>query len=369
MALPPFHLERYFARYEFTARHLLSSSDCETWTVAELLALEPGGQGRLERLRLGYTESAGDPELRQAIAGIYQSVGPGDVLVHAGAEEAIFTFMHVALEPGHHLIVHAPAYQSLYAVAEARGVEVSRWQGSEDDGWSLDPDALAALVQKETKAVVVNCPHNPTGYLMDRERFDAVVEISRRHGLLLFSDEVYRELEHDPAARLPAACDVYERAVSLGVMSKTYGLAGLRLGWVATRDAGLLRKMAGFKDYLTICNPAPSELLARIALAHRHELAERNRRIVLDNLAAADRFFARHRDVFGWRRPSAGPVAFVRLLTAGAQAFCDRAVREASVLLLPSTVFEAGDEHVRFGFGRKDFAEGLAALGGWLGDS
>ena len=236
MTLPPFHLERYFARYEFTARHLLSSSDCETWTVAELLALEPGGQGRLERLRLGYTESAGDPELRQAIAGIYQSVGPGDVLVHAGAEEAIFTFMHVALEPGHHLIVHAPAYQSLYAVAEARGVEVSRWQGSEDDGWSLDPDALAALVQKETKAVVVNCPHNPTGYLMDRERFDAVVEISRRHGLLLFSDEVYRELEHDPAARLPAACDVYERAVSLGVMSKTYGLAGLRIGWLATHE-------------------------------------------------------------------------------------------------------------------------------------
>lgn len=127
--------------------------------------------------------------------------------------------------------------------------------------------------------------------------------------------------------------------------------------------------MAGFKDYLTICNPAPSELLAKVALAHRHELAERNRRIVLDNLDEADRFFARHRDVFDWHRPQAGPVAFVRLRAAGAQDFCDRVVREASVLLLPSTVFEAGDEHVRFGFGRKDFAEGLAALGRWLGAS
>lgn len=366
MTLPPFRLERWFARWEFSVRHLLSSSDCESWTVAELLELEPGAREELECLGLGYTESSGDPALRRAIAAIYGAVQPEHVLVHAGAEEGIFSFMHVALEPGDHLVAHAPGYQSLYSVAESRGIHVARWVGDEERGWSLDPDDLERLVGPKTKAVVLNCPHNPTGYLMDRERFDAVVAICRKHGLVLFSDEVYRELEFHVEDRLPAACDVYERAVSLGVTSKTYGLPGLRIGWIATRDRKLLEAQAGFKDYLTICNSAPSELLARVALKHRETLAARNRRIVLENLQSADRFFARHGDRFRWRRPDAGPVAFVGVRGGGAEAFCRRVVEEAGVLLLPSTVFDAGDAHARFGLGRRSFAEALAALEDWL---
>ncbi|WP_119461946.1 aminotransferase class I/II-fold pyridoxal phosphate-dependent enzyme [Rhodospirillaceae bacterium SYSU D60014] len=357
-----FKLERYFARYEFSTKYLLSSSDCESVTVADLLTLEPNAREDFDRLWLGYTESHGDPALRQTVSALYDTVSADEVLIHTGAEEAIFAFMNVVLQPGDHIIVHAPAYQSLHEIARTIGAEVTEWRADEQDGWSLDPEALRQAIRGNTKAIVLNCPHNPTGYLMDRERFSTVVAVARAHGLYLFSDEVYRELEHDPADRLPAACDLYERAVSLGVMSKTYGLPGLRIGWIATKDATLYNAMAGFKDYLTICNSAPSEFLARLALQHRRMLAERSRRIVLDNLDLLDGFFDRQQHLFAWQRPEAGPIAFPRLLTGGAEAFCKRIVEQAGVLLLPSTLYDAGDSHIRFGFGRKNLPEAVEHL-------
>ncbi len=362
MTLAPFKIERYFAEHEFSTRYLLSSSDCEAMTIAELLAYEDGSERAFRDHWLGYTESQGAPELRRAIAGLYDSITERDVLVHAGAEEGIFAFMNVALAPGDHAVVHAPCYQSLKEVARGRGVEVTDWSANPDDAWSLDPNDLARAIKPNTKALVLNCPHNPTGYLLPRDRLDAVVEVARRHGLTLFCDEVYRELEHDPADRLPAACDLYERAVSLGVLSKTYGLPGLRIGWIATRDRALYARIAAFKDYLTICNSAPSEFLARIALAHRTTVAERNRRIVLDNLEVLDEFFARHVNRFVWHRPKAGPIAFPALLDGGAEAFCRKALEQAQVLLLPSTVYDAGDRHFRIGFGRRNLPQAVAQL-------
>ncbi len=239
MTPSPFQLERYFAVHEFTARYLLCSSDPESMSITDLLAFEPGSVEGLGRLRLGYTEYPGGPELRQEIATLYESI---DI---------------------ENLIVHMTGYQSHYSIAEAAGVSVSPWLARESEDWDLDPDELEKLVRPETKALLICAPHNPTGYLPERERFDAIVEFARRHGLWLFSDEVYRGLEHDPAARLPATCDAYEKAVSLGALSKSHGLAGLRVGWVATRDRDVLAAMSTFKDYLTICNSAPSESISR----------------------------------------------------------------------------------------------------------
>ncbi|MEM8961016.1 MAG: aminotransferase class I/II-fold pyridoxal phosphate-dependent enzyme [Acidobacteriota bacterium] len=372
MSLPPFVLERYFARYEFDVPFLLGSSDCESMTIGELLAFGSGKQndpsaGQLfNDLSLGYTESAGHPELRAEIARIYETVDASDVLVHSGAEEAIYTFMHATLSPGDHVVAHAPAYQSLHSIAASIGVEVTSWRAREEEGWALDPDELAASLRPTTRVVVLNCPHNPTGYLMDRERFDVVVEIVRRHGAWLFSDEVYRELEYRDDDRLPAACDVYERAVSLGVMSKTYGLPGLRIGWLASRDRDVLTRVAEIKDYLTICASAPSEFLATVALRQRLALADRSRELVLANLEHADAFFARWSGRFTWRRPDAGPIAFVRLREGGSGAFAKRVAEEAGVMLVPSTVYDAGDEHLRFGFGRQNCRQALDRLDAYL---
>lgn len=358
----PFKIERYFARYEFTTRYLLCASDCEAMTLDELLAYEPGAAEAFGGHWLGYTESLGDPELRAAIAAHYAGIGPEQVLVHSGAEEAIFSFMNCALEAGDQVIVHSPCYQSLQEVARALGAEVLPWPADPVRGWSLDPERLEPLITPRTKAVVVNCPHNPTGYLMPAEQQAALIETARRHGLWLFSDEVYRGLEYHPAERLPAACEAYERAVSLGVLSKTYGLPGLRIGWIATRDAEIFARMAAFKDYLTICNAAPSEFLARIALRHHEAIAARNRAIVRDNLALLDGFFERRSERFAWVRPRAGAIAFPEHRPGGIEALSQKLAAEAEVLLLPGGVYDAGDSHFRLGFGRRNFAKGLAAL-------
>lgn len=367
MDLRPFALERWFARHEFTARFLLGSSDPESMRVSDLLALEPGAETRLRDVWLGYTENAGSPELREAIAGLHEAAGADDVVVFTGSEEPIFAYMHVALRPGDHVVVHAPCYQSHAELARAAGADVSFWTGDPARGWALDPNELRKLLRPTTRLVVLTTPHNPTGFHLDRRTWEEIVAIVRAHGAWLFSDEVYRGLEHEPAERLPRAVDVYERGISLDGLSKSYGLAGMRLGWLALRDRTLRERILAFKDYLTMCNAAPSEFLGAIAVRHTAALQARSRARLVANLDLLDAFMARHRDLFEWRRPRAGSVAFAHHLGGSAEDFCDRAVAEAGVMLVPSTKFDAGDAHVRFGYGRANLPEALEALEGWLG--
>jgi aspartate/methionine/tyrosine aminotransferase len=205
--------------------------------------------------------------------------------------------------------------------------------------------------------------------VMPERVFRGVFELASRHGIYVFSDEVYRELEHDPGTRLPAGCDLYDRAVSLGSVSKTYGLPGLRLGWLASHDAAFLEKIISLKHYTTICASAPSEFLTALAMRHRQKFVERNRQIVLRNLRQLAAFFERHADVFEWTRPNAGTIGFVRFRPErDVEAFCDQLVEEAGILLLPGTVFDE-PRHVRFGYGRVNMPESLAQLESWLKSS
>ena len=373
MKIKPFHTERFFAAHEFTAPHLLCASDCESLTVDELLRLAGGSWESLGHLRLGYTESQGAPALRACIADLYANVNADQVIGLGAPEEGIFVTMHALLEPGDEVIVLTPCYDSLANVAEYLGCRVARWSLAEAEeppdgpgGWRLDLDALEQLVTPRTRLLIVNFPHNPTGYLPSPDEWQAIVQIARRTGAWLFSDEMYRGLEYDPAARLPSGCDLYERAITLAGLSKTYGLPGLRVGWLALQDAPLRERISGWKDYTTICASAPSEALAQVALQAADKLAQRSRRIIQDNLALAEPFFARWRDVFRWNRPQAGSVAFVGLRDRSARDFCDQLVTEQGVLLLPSTGLGFGDGHVRFGLGRLSFATGLEQLERYL---
>jgi aspartate/methionine/tyrosine aminotransferase len=359
--LQPFSLERFFARYEFTTRYLLCSSDAESMPVRDLLALEPDATARFETLRLGYVDSRGTLELRQAIANLYGHRDPDAVLVHGGAQEPIFTFMNAVLAPGDHVVVQSPAYQSQCSIPEAIGAEVTRWRSDLSREGAPDPQELERLIRPTTGAIVVTTPNNPTGFPFDNARMEAVIAIARRHGCWLFGDEFYRGTERE-AERIPAVCDAYERGVSLGALSKSYGLAGLRVGWIATRDRALLDRIATYKDYLTICNSAPASFLGALALRHDHTLIERVRRIVTTNLDRLDEFFSRRYELFEWRRPRAGTTGFPRFLGGSSEAFCARLAERAGVLLLPSTIFDAGDQHVRVGYGRMDLPEALAAL-------
>src|SRR6267378_2442128 len=291
-----------------SARYLLSSSDAESRTIKELLDLEPGAYERLLEHCCGYTESPGAPELREAIAAIYQQIKSGDVLVLAAAEEGIFVLYHSLVGPGDHVIVETPCYESGLELARSTGAQVSEWRRTFEHGWAHDVAALEKLIQPNTKVIYINAPHNPTELLMPAPVFRQVLALAASRNIIFFSDEVYRELEHDPATRLPAACEGYERGVSLGSMSKTYGLPGLRLGWLASRDPEIIRRCLEFKYYTTICSSAPSEFLTALALRHREVLVQRNLQIVLRNLRLLDVFFLQRRHLFEWVRPNAGPI-------------------------------------------------------------
>ena len=361
MDVRPFRIERYYARYEFTTRYMLSSSDCQSRTIGSLLELEPDAHARLLDTWCGYTESPGAPELREAIAGLYECIDPDEVIVISCAEEGIFLLHHALLGPSDHAIVETPCYESALELARAAGATVSPWQRHYEDGWAHDLDALAHSIRSDTRVLYVNQPHNPTGTLMDRATFDRVVELARAHKIVLFSDEVYRELEHDPERRLPAACDLDEHAVSLGSISKSYGLPGLRLGWLATRDPAVREAILHLKDYTTICSSAPSEVLTALALRHRQVLLGRNLAIVASNLPLLDEFFERHADTFEWIRPVASPIGFPRVHGVDdVEEFCERLAAQG-VLLLPGTVYDR-PAHVRVGFGRVNLPEALAVL-------
>jgi aspartate/methionine/tyrosine aminotransferase len=173
---------------------------------------------------------------------------------------------------------------------------------------------------------------------------------------------VYRECEYDARQRLPSAADLGEKCVTLGAVSKTYGLPGLRIGWLAAHDRELLAKIAALKDYTTICSSAPSEFLAEVALRQRAALITRSLATIKTNLELLDGFFARWAERFRWARPGAGPVGFPQLLGGGVDAFCERLVKRAGVLLLPGSVFDDPGNHFRLGFGRANLPEALGEL-------
>lgn len=361
MQMNDFELECYFGKYEFTAPYLLTQSDCESMTADELLSLEPGAREGYLAQHLGYTETWGDPELRVLIAGLYRDREPEDVLVFHGAQEAIFAYMNVLLEPGDHLITMYPNYQSAYEVAgSVPGCEVSRWLLHDaGDRWTIDFDELEALIRPNTKVIAVNSPNNPTGYTFTNAELARLCEICDRNGIHLFSDEVYKGLERDGETRVWAA-DLSPLAASLGVMSKAYGLAGIRVGWLVSKDRALLDRIVRFKHYLSICDSAPSEFLAKVALRHGDQLLARSRALIEGNLIIGHRFFERWPGVFEEKQAPAGPVLFHKLLLESPVAgFCQRAVDEKGVLLLPADVYGIQGPYFRMGYGRSSFPEAL----------
>jgi aspartate/methionine/tyrosine aminotransferase len=367
MELPRFKLERYFARHEFSARHLLACSDCEPLSMEELLSMADQETGEIWRsLRLGYTESAGHPVLRREIAATYEGIEPSSVVV-AAPEECIFLTMTALLAPGDHVVCTFPGYQSLYEIARSLGCEVSLWKPDEADSWRFDPADLGKLLRENTRLVAVNFPHNPTGSLLSQGEFESVIAQARDIGATLLADEMYRHLEFEEGRTLPAACELYDRALSLSGLSKVYGFPGLRLGWLATADSEALNRVCEMKDYTTICLSAPSEVLGIIALRNRGAIIDQQLARVRRNLARLDEFFGDFADCLRWNRPRGGSIGFPRVECAeDTDGFCAELVERADIMLLPGSVFSYGKRHVRIGFGREDLPEVLDRFAEYL---
>jgi aspartate/methionine/tyrosine aminotransferase len=363
-----FALEAYFARWQPAARHQLAASDSETVALVELLeSATDEDRRRWETLDLGYTDPRGAVWLRTTIADGYESATAGSIRCCTGAQEGIFTVMRALLGPDDHVIVVTPNYQSAESVP-AGICAVTGVNLDPRDSWSLDIDAVIGAARPTTKLISINFPNNPTGKILERDRFDALINFCRDRGIWLFSDEVYRLIERDPDRRLPAAVDAYERGISLGGLSKPYGLPGLRIGWLACRDEDALRRFDRVRSFLSICSAGPSEVLAQIALKAGDRLLARNRNIAAANLTLLARFFAQRGDLFDWHQPDGGVVGYPRYRhSEGVEVFCHRLVSRHGIMLLPASVYRSEllptpSDRFRIGFGRRDFTIGLQAM-------
>ena len=370
--LPDFRLENHFSKWEFKARYHMTASDAEAMSMRDLLAMAtPAEREAFEGMWLGYTETFGAPDLRAAIAATYAKQSALDILCFAGASEGIFAANQVILDQDSHAIVVTPNYQSHEtlpnAICEATGVPLEP-----SDNWSLDIDRVAAAIRPNTRLVTINFPHNPTGAILPLDRYEALVKLCRKHGIYILHDEIFNGLGETGTRHLPFIADIYERGLSLNVMSKSFGLPGLRVGWIACQDAEIVSKMERLKHYLSICNSGPSERLTMIALRNKDRILARNCAIVDENLPKWDAFFARHSELFEWQRPDGSCMAFPRYKGAdGVEAFCESLVEESGVLFLPSTIYSSvlgptPTDRLRLGFGRANLDEGLAALNAHL---
>ncbi len=394
MRFEPFRLERYFAATEFTTPHLLAVSDCETRSIGALLDLEAGAAERFRALALTYTDSDGADELREAIAARYQSVGVDDVLVHATAVEALYTSMRALVQSGDRVVVQMPAYQALWGAAQMAGAEIVPWWARPDCGWSPDLDELSTLLEGErTRLLVMNAPHNPTGWNASEDDLRRIAATARRAGVRIVCDEAYRGTEfraQHPAP--PSMADLDPGALVLGLVSKGLGLPGLRTGWLISRDRAALDRVRAYKDFTSICGPAPSEFLSALALRHAERILTETRALLSSNLALLEDFVATHEDLFDWVPPRAGSVTFPFLRHperwGGAGGFCDRVRAEAGVLLAPGALFvpapiesdrplgsgpapshvhdRAAAAAIRIGIGRASFGGALDVFGRWL---
>ena len=371
MDINNFKLERYFALHEFSAKYLLSSSDCDGYAMDYILSCADSKEKELwEKLTLGYTESTGHPLLKEAILKHYdESLTPENVLVGSPGELA-FILMNVLLGVGDHAIVVSPSYQSLYEVARSLGTDLSFWTPTiEDNEWRFSVEDLKNLIKPSTKLIVINFPHNPTGATLSESELQEIVSMAREKDIYIYSDEMYRNLNLIPDVRVSASvsaiADIYEKGISLWGMAKSFALAGLRIGWFVSQDVALLEKIASFKDYLSICSSAPSEVLAIIGLNHSENFIAPNIHKIKSNIAAFEKYFYSGQNLFkALIPPKAGSVAFLPISCEENTSleFSNNLVKDQGIMTIPAEMFDYDGKYLRIGFGRENFPEILKLL-------
>lgn len=372
MTIPPFKIEEFFAKYEFNTPYIFGASDAETFSMSELLSYADAETLKLwNNLALGYTETRGLPLLRQEIAQLHQTADFNNVLVCSGAEEAIYATIQSLVKPGDHVVVITPCYQSHKTLPTYFGAEVTEVSiKPHSQSWRLNFDELENAMRSNTRLICINFPNNPTSYLPDHNLFSKIVQLAKNANAYLLSDEIYRYSEQDQRDLLPAVCDIYEKGISLSGTSKLWGLPGLRIGWLVTHDQSLLNKICSIKNYLSLCNNAPSEILTIIALRAREKILNRNQDLVTSNLKLLDDFFSNHLQLFEWRRPLAGITAFTRLNhSMPVDEFVEKLIYSSGVIVLSGSVYDYPGNFFRVGFGRANMPEALARFSQFIHES
>ena len=350
-----------------TAEYNLSRSFAEPLSIGELLAFEPEAQEQLNATSLTYPGLDGSAPLKQAICGRYRGIVPNQVLATSGLDDALALLSLTLVEPGDRVIVQTPAYQTYLTVPAWRGAEVVEWTARAENDWLPDLDELAGLLQQPASWVMINFPNNPTGIMPDEVYFDRLLEIVGARETLLISDEIYAGLPWTEEPFLPLCCR-YDRALSLHSVSKTLGVPGLRIGWIATREERVLKRLKDLRLHFNSFIGAPSEFLGALALRHDTEIHQRNTTILNDNIAIASDFFGRHDNLFGWTAPAAGVNAWPEWRGPGdTKSLSDALFADVGILVANSALFDAGDRNIRIGLGCRGLEGALARFDDFLG--
>lgn len=338
-------------------RRFLSKASIEPHSLKELLAL--ANQQELElwqEFSLGYCGSQGDEQLRTQIASQYPGLEAENILIFSGAQEAVFTVYQALLNPHSKSLIITPTYGPLLLSAQGTGADTQLFpmNYSEQAGWQLDIDQWKNCLSNQVNLATINFPHNPTGYLPSTDELKTMVTAAQAADLWLFSDEVFRGLEYDINDRLPPVASLYSKGISLGVMGKAYALGGVRLGWIACQDKALIKRLLEIKSYLSICTGRADEILALIAARNAEVIFNRNIQIAKANLKLIEEHQAQL-DII-WHSPHAGCLAFPRLRKqSNAQKYAESLLESTQSMIIPGNCFMQGANHVRLGYGFKDF--------------
>jgi len=352
-------LERWFAQNAHTARIDLASSGAPPRSLADLLSrADPIEREGIDGISLGYGAGEGSLGLRSAIAARHERVRADDVAVTCGAIEALQLSLSALLSPGDDVIVQEPMYPAAAGIAAARGGRIIPWRLLPERGFRASIDELAELLTRRTRVVVIAQPNGPAGSILEAADLGALARLLGPRGVWLLSDEVYRDLVLEPGLTVCSASECYDRAVTVGDVSKPFGLGGLRIGWIISRDPDLRERIAAQRDFTTISVPTLSDALATIAIRHAKDLLRtplRNARANLLELELAGR-----RAELSFTSPRAGVTAFVRVAEADA---VQRTLADRGILMVPGALFGHPDR-VRIGLAGSliDFTSGLAQL-------
>ncbi len=363
MEFPEYKLANFQASAASRTKHVMGASAPQHCSLQELLAIASEEEcNQWHEFSLGYTPSQGSPDLRDQIAKLYHGLTADNVVVFAGALEAIYTVYHALLSAEDKVQVATPIFEPLAILPQAIGAQVCKIKMRiEDNLWQLDLDEWLGGIRPDTALATINFPHNPTGAMISKLQLEMMIDACRANDTWLFSDEVFRGLEYRDQDRLPPVATLYEKGISLGVMSKAFGLGGVRIGWIACQDKDLIKRMLQIKSFLSICNGRADEILTMIALNHAGTMRENTRKLLLNNLDYINQKLEAVSDKISWYQPQAGCIAYPKLSFPwrweSSQDFAENMLDDMGILVTPGNCFLQAEDHFRLGFGRKDFPE------------
>jgi aspartate/methionine/tyrosine aminotransferase len=371
MKIKDFQVERWLDTYETRAQYELAETDAKPFTLEELNQMNPSEDllQKLLKMKIGYNPTMGSDSLRNKIADLY---GPDttseNILVTTGAIEADFLLSNVLVNCGDKVIALWPAYQALYSTAEACGAQLEFWKLSAADNFQPDLKKLFALIDKNTKLLVLNIPNNPTGAVINEQQLKTILQWAEEYNFYVICDEVYHELIYQPDIVPPYARSLSKRAISVGSMSKAYGLSGLRLGWIAGPES-IIEQCWKYKDYTSISNSPISDYLAQFALDNFKQISERNHNIITKNREILKQWFEEHNRYFNYYLPEAGVLCFPGLknIPISSKQLALDLFNKKSLLVVPGECFDMSN-HLRIGFGgdTKKLKKSLSVFSSYL---